>query len=314
MKNPDYAGPREAANGGYLFTFYQDAGTGYNDLLSGNLDVFDLIPDAAISVYQEELGDRAIDQPGASIANLSFAAWDPRFQGEAGRLRKAAISRSINRQAICDTIFQGTGTPALDYTTPILDGHNDAIPGSEILQFDEQKAQDLWAQAEALEPWDGSDFTVTYNADGDHATWIEAVANQIKNTLGINAVPNAVPDFKTMLDLQTTEGQVGAFRQSWVADYPSMLNFLGPLFSTTGGSNRLGYVSEDFDATVAEAQAQTDPQAQYDLVYEAQAILFAELPSIPLWNPATTGGFSEHVSDVTFGWDGVPLYEQVTKA
>ncbi|HQC43463.1 MAG TPA: hypothetical protein PLV91_08335, partial [Verrucomicrobiota bacterium] len=45
------------------------------------------------------------------------------------------------------------------------------------------------AQADAISPWSGT-FQISYNADGGHQTWVDAVANSIKNTLGIDASGN----------------------------------------------------------------------------------------------------------------------------
>ena len=43
-------------------------------------------------------------------------------------------------------------------------------------------------------------------------------------------------------------------------------------------------------------------------------ILFEDLPAIPLWYSNVTGGYAETVENVTFGWNSVPLYEQITKS
>lgn len=37
------------------------------------------------------------------------------------------------------------------------------------------------------------------------------------------------------------------------------------------------------------------------------------MPGIPLWYQNATGGFSEDVENVTFGWDSDPILYQVTK-
>ena len=37
------------------------------------------------------------------------------------------------------------------------------------------------------------------------------------------------------------------------------------------------------------------------------------MPSIPLWYQGTTGGFSENVDNVKFGWNSVPIFNEITK-
>ena len=46
------------------------------------------------------------------------------FSGEEGQLRRQAISHAINRQEIVDTIFGGTRTVAVDFTSPVVAGFN----------------------------------------------------------------------------------------------------------------------------------------------------------------------------------------------
>ncbi len=43
------------------------------------------------------------------------------------------------------------------------------------------------------------------------------------------------------------------FRMGWVMDYPSMENYLGPVYTTDGSSNYYGYSNPQFDALVKEA-------------------------------------------------------------
>ena len=45
---------------------------------------------------------------------------------------------------------------------------------------------------------------------------------------------------------------------------------------------------------------------------KAQEILLQDLPAIPLWYQVAQGGWSDKVSNVDYGWDGVPLYYNVT--
>src|SRR5690625_5308688 len=65
VPNPDYPGEHAAQNDGLDIVFYPSQDAAYADLLSGNLDVLDQIPDSAFSVYESDLGDRAVNQPSA---------------------------------------------------------------------------------------------------------------------------------------------------------------------------------------------------------------------------------------------------------
>ena len=102
---------------------------------------------------------------------------------------------AINRDEITDVIFEGTRTPAHDFTSPVIDGYSEDVPGSDVLLYNEDEAKAKWAEADAISPWDGT-FQIAYNADGGHQEWVDAVANSIKNVLGIDAVRRSVPDVR----------------------------------------------------------------------------------------------------------------------
>lgn len=313
VANPDYEGPRKAANGGLDIVFYATQDAAYNDLLAGELDVLDSIPDAALETYESDLEGRSVNQPAAIFQSLVIPEWYEHFAtDEEGRLRRAAISHSINREEITDVVFQGTRTPASDFTSPVIDGWSDEVPGSEVLEYDPEKAKELWEQAEAIAPFEGQ-FTLAYNADGGHQTWVDAVANSIANTLEIDAVGEPFPDFAGLLDARDA-GTVGPYRAGWQADYPGLYNFLAPLYHSQAGGNDGKYNNPEFDALLAEGISATDPEEANAKFQEAQTVLFTDLPAIPLWYSNVTGGWAEGVENVEFGWDSVPLYHLVTKS
>lgn len=313
VPNDEYEGPRKAQNSGVKFNFYAGMDAAYSDLLAGNLDVLDSIPDSAFSVFKDDLGDRAIQQPAAGFQSFTIADKQEHFSGEEGKLRRQAISHAINREEIVKTIFQGTREPARDFTSPTLPGYSDDIKGSDVLKFDPSKAKELWAQADQISKWDNPKFEIAYNADGGHQAWADAVTNSIKNTLGIDANGKPYPDFKSLRDEITHHTIKTAYRTGWQADYPSVGNFLTPLYATGASSNDGEYSNKDFDAKLKEAAAAKDTAAATKIYNEAQSILFEDLPAIPMWYQATTAGYSQNVHDVTISWKGQPVYYKIAK-
>ncbi|RNE48480.1 peptide ABC transporter substrate-binding protein [Corynebacterium alimapuense] len=307
-----YEGQRTPQNDGVKFVFYAQQDAAYNDLLAGNLDTLDAIPDSAFATFNEELGDRAVNQPAAVFQSFTIPMEAEHFSGEEGQLRRQALSLAINREEITETIFQDTRTPASEFTTPVLPGFDDEIPGSEVLDYDPELANELWAQADEIDPWSG-EFTLSYNADGGHDAWVNAVTNSIKNTLGIEAIGNPYPDFKSLRDDVTNRTIEGAFRTGWQADYPSQGNFLGPLYGTGAGSNDGDYSNPEFDAKLSEANSASSTEESSRIFNESQEILLSDLPATPLWYSNVAGGFSENVDNVVFSWKSVPVYYEITK-
>ena len=311
--NPDYDGPRQAQNGGLSIIFYATQEAAYADLQGGNLDVLDAIPDGALSTYEDEFGDRSVNQAAAIFQSFTIPARLPHFDGEEGKLRRAAISKAINREEITEVIFSGTRTPAHDFTSPVIDGYSEDIPGSEVLEFDADAAKELWAEADAISPWTGT-FQIAYNADGGHQAWVDAVANQLKNNLGIDASGAPYPTFAEARTAITDRTIQTAFRTGWQADYPALFNFLGPIYGTGAGSNDGDYSNPEVDRLLDEGLAETDIDAANEKFQQVQEILFQDLPAIPLWYATVNGAWGESVENVKYGWNSVPLYYEVTKS
>ena len=312
VKNDDYQGGRTVANGGLTVVFYASQDAAYADLLGGNVDVIDAIPPASQATFESDLGDRAVNQPAAVFQSFTIPERLAHFSGEEGKLRRQALSMAINRDEITQTIFQNTRTPASDFTSPVIDGWSDSLAGADVLKYDETKAKELWAQADAISPWTGT-FQIAYNADGGHQTWVDAVTNSIKNTLGIDASGAPYPTFKEARSAITDRSIQTAFRTGWQADYPGLYNFLGPLYATDASSNDGDYSNPEFDSLLAEGIAETEVDAQNADFQKAQEILLQDLPAIPLWYSNVTGGFADGVNNVQFGWNSVPLYYEITK-
>jgi oligopeptide transport system substrate-binding protein len=311
--NPDYNGGRKAQNGGLSIVFYTTQEAAYADLLGGNLDVLDAIPPSALKTFKDELGDRAIDQAAAIFQSFTIPARLPHFSGKEGELRRAAISEAINREEITDVIFDGTRTPAHDFTSPVIDGYSEDVPGSEVLNYNPDDAKAKWAEADAISPWDG-EFKIAYNADGGHQEWVDATANSIKNVLGIDASGDPYPTFAEVRTAITDRTIQTAFRTGWQADYPGLFNFLGPIYGTNAGSNDGDYSNPDFDALLKQGSSASDTDEANKYFQQAQEILFKDLPAIPLWYSSVQGGYSEAVDNVAIDWHSVPLYYQITKS
>jgi oligopeptide transport system substrate-binding protein len=313
VPNEDYSGDRVAQNGGVTVKFYETQDAAYNDLLAEQLDVIDQVPDSAFATFEDELGDRAVNKPSAVFQSFTIPQNLPHFSGEEGKLRRQAISKAINREEITDTIFQGTRTPASDFTSPVIDGWSEDIPGSEVLDFDPEGAKELWAEADAIAPWSGT-FTIAYNTDGGHQAWVDATTNSIKNVLGIEAAGNPYAIFADLRTDVTDRTITGAFRTGWQADYPGLYNFLGPIYATNAGSNDGDYSNPEFDQLLEEGSSAPSVEEANEKFQQAQEILFEDLPAIPLWYSNVSAGSAATVDNVEFGWNSVPLLYEVTKS
>ena len=307
-KNPDYKGTLVAKNGGVDVKVYTDANAGYTDLQANNLDVLDTVPDNALATFKADLGTRAINQPYGGNQTFSFPLYQPEWKTANSAKVRQAISMAIDRKTITDKIFNGTRTPATDFSSPVVQGWSKDICG-EFCTFQPAKAKALLAAAGGFT----SKLEIAYNADGSHKAWVDAVCNSITNTLGIACSGKSYPDFKSLRDPITKGTMKIAFRTGWQMDYPALENFLAPIFAKGAGSNDSRYDNPAFDAMLKKGDTAKTLDASIKFFQDAQKFLVADMPAIPLWNSNSTGGYSEKVKNVKFDVFGVPIYTEITK-
>ena len=307
-KNPDYKGTMVAKNAGVDVRVYTDPGAGYVDLLANNLDVIDTIPANALASFKTDLGDRAINQPAGVFQAFDLPLYQPEWKGDNAKKVRQAISMAIDRKTITEKIFQATRTPANDFSSPVVAGYDPSICG-EICVFDAAKAKAKLAEAGGFT----GKLEIAYNADGGHKPWVDAVCNSIKNTLAIDCSGKSYPDFKSLRDPITKGVMKSAFRAGWQMDYPALENFLAPLYAKGAGSNDSHYDNPAFDALLKKGDTAKTLEESIANFQDAERLLVADMPSIPLWYSNTTGGYSTKVSNVKFDVFSVPIYTNITK-
>ncbi|AKT51697.1 peptide ABC transporter substrate-binding protein [Arsenicicoccus sp. oral taxon 190] len=303
-KNPNYSGNNKGALDQITFKIYQDSQAAYNDVMAGNLDVTDEVPSSAINSdkYKSDLPDRNAQKEYGGIATMTFASAkaDPSVQNP--KLRQA-ISMAVDRDAIIKSQFNGTRTPATGWVATTVNGYKADACG-EYCKFDAAKAK---AKLQEAGGFTGK-LTLSYNADASHKDWTEATCQSIKEALSIDCVATPVVDFKTFRTQVKKREMKGLFRTGWQMDYPSIENFLTPIFATGASSNDGDYSNKAFDAKLKEAAAATDSAKANELYQEAEKMLATDMPSIPLWYPKATIGWSDKVTNVKISAFGKPDY------
>ncbi|ETK37272.1 peptide ABC transporter substrate-binding protein [Microbispora sp. ATCC PTA-5024] len=287
-RSPTYAGDRKAKSDGVTFKIYSSRETAYTDLRANRVDLLQTIPPASAPEAKRLLGDRYVANPGGTMDYLGFPVFDKRFADPG--LRRA-ISMAIDRQAIVDAVYNGTFKPMASLLAPLVPGYRENACG-EACTYDPAKAKQLFDQA------GGFSGTLTLyfsNADASYEQWMTAVANQLKQNLGIKDITfRKVPasDYLTMLREHKEDGP---YRNNWVMDYPSPQDYLEYMW---GPGNRMGWENKEFDDLVKQANSAPSFEASLPLYQKAEDIALAEMPMIPLWNWQDQSGYSTRLTGV----------------
>ena len=291
---PDYAGDDKPVIETLEFTIIQDDGTAYNEALAGGLDVLDTVPTDNLPTYQSDFPDSNGEFFTTGFNYIGFPAYLPEYTKE----HRQALSMAIDREAITEAIFLGARDPAFSAIPPNLGGRDFVC---DSWSYNPEMAKELWDAA-----GDPGPITFWFNSGGGHESWVEAVANQWSQNLGIDAgsITFETLEFSEYLPLLDNAEVTGPFRLGWGMDYPSPLNFLEPLYASYNippvGSNNTNYENPDFDQLLADGKdkvaasgllgdALGDYFAAEDLLCDDAQIapmFFSKQQAV--WNPDTT--------------------------
>lgn len=281
--NADAVGPDEI-----VYKIITDSQAGLNSYLSREIDYTDL--DSGEVVQQAEAAGFEVGvKPARSSYYLIVNTEDEFMSNQNLRL---ALAYSIDKQALVDTVYQNDNQPMTSFTPPAIMGANDSsfqealvaergemYPGSGDLE----KAQEyLQAALEEL-GCTAADLNLSIDCADDSlrrncATFLQ---EQWRQNLGIENI--AVNSMQTK--------QVSANRQSgdycmslggWSPDYNDAINFLD-LWVTDGGNNDSFWSNEEYDNLIAQATAEADEEVRQQYLFDAEEILAAEMPVIPLY-------------------------------
>lgn len=306
-KFADYSGSHPGKVDKLTFRVYQSDEAAYADVVANNLDFHDNIPtDMRVDEqYMADLPDRNGMRESLRYAEVVFSPYDAQLKDNL-KLRQA-LSMAVDRDLISKQIFGNTVKPADGWVSPAVDGYKAGACG-EYCKFDAAKAKSLYDEAGGYK----GILTLTINGDGGHGPWAEAACNSIKNATGADCRVNTLPDFAQFNKFVDAGDWKGIIRSGWLADYPSIENFLAPRFAKGADSNWGKYNNPDFDKKLAEAAAATDPAQANTLYQEAEAMLGADMPTAPMWYPATVFGWSDKVTNVKVNAFGTLDYSQIS--
>ena len=284
----DYSYGEKAKLDGVHFNIQKDVQTAYTEFQAGNLDVAQ-VPTTqlkdAISQYGESedgytatTGKEVLTGDELSIYYLMLNVNDEQLKDKDLR---HALSLAINRQAICDTVFEGTREPAGGIVPPGIKGYVENEWTDSRYDVDAaKKILDEKYPADANGKRNLS-IALTYNLDGDHKAVMEMVMADW-SALGIETSSNTA-EWASILSNTYPNADFQVGRLGWIADYPIMDNFLYPLFVTGGDNNYGQYSNADVDKGLLEARAIASDDDRVAKYQEVDKLIAEDMPVIPLF-------------------------------
>jgi oligopeptide transport system substrate-binding protein len=269
--------------------FIDEDASAYYAYLQQELDVIPSVPAAMVpTLVAEDPEFYSFALLGTYYANFNMD--DPILSNRKLRL---ALSYSINREEICETLAGGQipaqgfvpvgfadnngndfSTVAGDYGTVTDDSLFD-----EAVTLFAQAAGELGMSVEALRTA-LSGMVYLYNTNSGHQLVGEMIQGYWHDNLGFT------------IQLQNQEwavfqesrqnGEYDIARGGWLTDYMDPSGMLA-IFTQGNAYNDPNYASEAFDTLIAEAMSATTSALHFQKLYEAQAVLMNDMPVIPIY-------------------------------
>ena len=258
-----------------LVRFIENPASAMEEYRQGGLEYMDEMVGSETALAKELPADYR-KAPLLGTFYFGFNLARPPFQGNAN-LRKA-FNYAVDRQALCDQVFEGTLTPSHGILTPETPGFNPDLKGYD---FDPAKAQEFLAKAGYPKGKGLREMDLWVNNNQKLLEAAQKVQADLK-AAGILVRVKPV-DFATFLQaLQgsaDTPGEALFYRYGWNADYPDPDAFLYWLLHSrnVGPAGNIGrYANPKVDALLDRARGIPDLAQRIPLYREAERIAVEE--------------------------------------
>ena len=266
---------------------------------NGELDILDLdyMVDY-IPTYKQEFKDNLVSVPRVGITYFTFNENIEPLNNV--NIRKA-LSMAIDRQAIVDSMYNGTASIENGIFPKGLIGHNENI---EAIEYNTEKAKEILA-AEGYP--NGFDMEIAIDSASSDTTKsvLEIISEQLSE-IGVNASLKTY-DESTWLATRKA-GELGSFMSIWTADYNDPDNFIYTFFGTDENTKlrSLNYKDKEVIDRVAKARAIINEDER---IKEYQAlekkIITEDRAWLPMYAKEHYFALGKNISNFTPNWAGI---------
>jgi ABC-type oligopeptide transport system substrate-binding subunit len=274
----------DKANAGYVDTIHMpiitSSQTAWLQFQKGDVDYTHLPPGqfkAAAAMPQATSGEWTV-KGWTYISNdyIVFNMNDKVVGGTQGLELRKALYMASDAQSVVNIVHEGQATVATSFTPQGLPGWVGNLSPYKTNDTEGAKAILANLTVPTLNYWFNTDESNQKTAEVLQAGWKDA---------GVD-VKLANFEWATFLD-KTSKGEGQVYRSGWIADYPSLDNFLWPLFESSQPPqlNNAFYKNAQFDELLRQARGTADANARYDLYHQAETLMLTDAPTVALDYP-----------------------------
>jgi dipeptide transport system substrate-binding protein len=272
VRNDAYwGGPAAIEN--LVFAITPDASVRYQKLKAGECHVMPYPNPADIEAMRSDPDVVLLEQEGLNVGYLAYNTTQPPFDN--ANVRKA-LNMAIDKAAIIDAVFQGSGVAAKNPIPPTMWSYNEAIEDD---PHDPEAAREMLA-AEGIENLSMKIWAMPvqrpYNPNARRmAELMQADFAEIGVDVEIVSY-----EWGEYLERSRALDRDGAILLGWTGDNGDPDNFLAVLLGCSGveNSNRAQWCYQPFEDLIQQAKITSDVAERTRLYEEAQVIFKEQAP------------------------------------
>ncbi len=258
-----------------IFAITPDASVRWAKLQKGECNVMPYPNPADVAAMRKDPKITVLEQPGLNIGYLAYNTTKKPFDDV--RVRKA-VNMAINKQAIVDTVYLGSGIPAINPIPPSMWSYNKAVKDD---PYDPEAAKKLLAEAGLANGFSTDLWAMPVQRPyNPNAKRIAELMQADLAKVGIKAEIKSFEWGEYRKRMQAGEHQMGML--GWTGDNGDPDNFLHTLLgcdaANSGGSNVAKFCFKPFEDLVLKAKVTTDVQERTKLYEQAQVIFKEQAP------------------------------------
>ncbi len=269
VRNDEYWG-EPAKVESLIFAITPDASVRYQKVQAGECHIMAYPNPADVEAMKASDQVEVMEQEGLNVGYLAYNTKMPPFDNP--KVRKA-LNMAIDKQAIIDVVFQGSGQIAKNPIPPTMWSYNDAVeddpydPEAAKKILEEEGVSDL-----KLKIW-AMPVQRPYNPN---ARRMAELMQEDFSKIGVD-VEIVSYEWGEYLERSKAEDRDGAVLLGWTGDNGDPDNFLAVLLGcdAVGDANRAQWCNEDFDKLIQEAKIQPT-QAERAPLYEQAQVVFKD--------------------------------------
>ena len=251
-----------------------------NRYRAGELHVTSTVPPENFEQIREQYAGELHVAPTLGVYYYGFNLTKPPF-ADNPELRQA-LSMAVDREVLVRSITGRGEAPAYSWVPPGVHNYEPVqLPYAGLTQPERNAiAQSLYRKA-GYGDENPLRFELRYNTSDTHQKIALALQAMWRKVLGAEAEIVNV-EFQVLLDQMREREVTQAFRSSWFGDYNDANTFLA-IMQSDSAANIPGYANPEFDALMTSAGEQLDLDRRRLYLEEAERVLLADHPVIPLY-------------------------------